>query len=221
MASAAQLKARAAFTKMVKERARLRAAGKLPPMQRKTKAAKVKHKAGKPSPAQLAARKKFVAMVRAKAAAKKKTNSRGFSTEPPSWTKNPKKKKPATRKNFLGLSYSGPGKKRTKKIGHTGKRGSGFLSVSARTKWGMKRKTKRATKKLGKLFNPAILRLTEAQAKAYGGKIKGLGAPTQTTRTRSVSSAPRRKATKKFKKVGVFGGSGFLGLGRSIQRIKA
>lgn len=162
--SAAQLRARANFIKMVKERARLRAAGKLPPTTRKVKAAKVKRKVGKPSPAQLAARAKFVAMVRAKAA---KKNGRGFSTAPPSWVRGTKKK---------------------------------------------------ATKRKAK--NPAILRLTEAQAKAYGGKIKGLSAPARTARTRSISSSPRKKATKKFKKVGIFGGSGFLGLGKSIQTIK-
>ncbi len=163
--SAAQLAARAAFTKMVKERARLRAAGKLPPVKRKAKAAKKRTVRAAPSPAQLAARKKFVAMVRAKAAGKKKTNSRGFSSRPPSWTLAPTKKKAVRRKKR----------------------------------------------------NPGVLKMTEAEFAKLAPKL-GLSSPAP-VRTRTVSASPRAKRAKKFKKVGIFGGSGFLGLGKSVQKI--
>lgn len=142
--SPAQLRARAAFVKMVKERARLRAAGKLAPVKRKTKAAKVRRVAGKPSPAQLAARAKFAAMSRAKAKGKK----------------------------------AAKGKK-----------------------------------------NPGIIKMSEAEFSKFSSKIKGVGSAPKITRTRSASPS-KRKAGKRFKKVGVFGGGGFLGLGKSIQTIK-
>lgn len=198
--SAAQLRARANFIKMVKERARLRAAGQLPPTApRKAKAAKKKRVSAPPSPAQLAARAKFVAMVKAKSKGTKK-NKRLFPRSKPLPGARP--------------LVSPPGRASALKIDK---------QLRAQQAW-----DKAAKKKNPRKRNPAILRLTEAQAKAYGSKIKGLSSPApvrqaaQTSIRRAVPVA-RKSATKRkktFKKVGIFGGSGFLGLGRSVQRIK-
>jgi hypothetical protein len=203
--SAAQLKTRANFIKMVKERARLRALGQLPATKHKVaKIAKVKRKVGKPSPAQLAARAKFVAMVRAKAKGKKKAN--------PKWTVWPVGKSGTPRKGTRGLG-----------------------TVRAFTKWGAGRKAKRLARRsktprgtmgLGLMRmnakgkkNPGVIKMSEAQFAKLGKRI-GLSSPAP-VRTRSTGiGRPHRKAARKFKKVDVFGGSGFLGLGRSIQRIK-
>jgi hypothetical protein len=120
-----------------------------------------------------------------------------------------------------------------------GKKSGMFLGATKRV-----RKTRRGKKKYGfSLFNPAQrimarqlamrdnpgkIRFSDEDLAKYAGKIKGLGAftlapkPKRLSSQRSVFAAPKkRKASRRFKKAGIFGGSGLLGLGRSSKQIKA
>lgn len=145
MATAKQIAARKKFAEMARSGAFKRKTGASKKRAPKAKASRAKKP---PSSAQLAARAKFVAMVRARA-----------------------KGKAAPKAN----------KKRSKKR------------------------------------NPGVIRFTESELSKFGGKIKGLGGGSAPTRR----SSTKRRGGSKFKKAGLFGGSGFLGLGRSTKRIRA
>lgn len=135
----------------------------------------------KPSPAQLAARKRFAEMAKSGAFKRKARAGR---------------KRP--------VSKAASGKSRVT-------RAPSPAQLKARAEFAAAARARSKASKAGKKKNP--IRLTEAEARRYSGKIKGLSTPTRTRAT--------TKRRKKFKKVGVFGGSGFLGLGRSTKRISA
>lgn len=167
-----------------------------------------------PSPAQLAARAKFVAMVRARAAAKKK---------------NPL---------FGRGSYEVMGFKKGKKGLASGRRKT-VGSVKAFTRWGAQRKAKRIGKKQG-MFLGATKRVRRGRGgkKKYGFSLfnpvkknasgvvrfkseKEYSDWLSRTKHGSKRTPAKKRSAARFKKAGVFGGSGFLGLGRSRKKISA
>lgn len=146
----------------------------------------------------------------------------------------------AARKRFAEMAKSGAFKGRrkksaSKKARRTSKAVPSPAQLAARAKFvAMVRAKSKGKKRNGTLLsdpppvkkrrksnrNPGIIRMTEQELSKFAGKIKGIGSSKPVRASRSVSAAPRKKRGAKFKKVGVFGGSGFLGLGRSRKTIK-
>jgi hypothetical protein len=62
--------------------------------------------------------------------------------------------------------------------------------------------------------NPGVIRFSEKDFAKYAPKIKGLSGGSSRS-----SSGHTKKRGRRFKKAGLFSGAGFLGLGRSKQRI--
>ncbi len=90
---------------------------------------------------------------------------------------------------------------------------SGALNTGKRSKAAMtKRKLKHGRR------NAGVIRFSEAEARRYSGKIKGF--PAGKSKPASRGRAKGRKGGRRFKKAGIFSGSGFLGLGRSKRRIR-
>lgn len=181
--SAAQLRARAAFAARVK-------AGEFRGARRKAasgskKAASKKRRVSKPpSKAQLAARAKFVAMVRARAAAK-----------------NPKRKSKAARRRDQRLVHAPKSTKAS--------RAKAKASVLSADSWIRKNASGVVRFKSEKEYSDWL------RTSGHGARKKATAAPVRST------SAARGKKRKKFKRTGIFGGSGFLGLGRSRKKISA
>lgn len=70
--------------------------------------------------------------------------------------------------------------------------------------------------------NPGVIRFSEKDFAKYSPKIKGLsgGGGSRSTSSHSGGSSPKKKRSKRFRKAGLFSGSGFLGLGWIVGLLK-
>jgi len=182
---------------------------------------KQKRSSKPPTAKQLAARKKFIAMVRSgkfkrTAGAKRKPVAKTTRTRKP-----PTAKQLAARKRFVAMVKSGkfkraakaknpffgpsvkfrkPGYRKHKKRVRAGSgKGGGFLDVSAHTKWGLRRKTRRAKRKLESVFNPSIGGFVKGLVRRATGKVKVGASRTQRGRRRVAAVGASRTQRGKAK----------------------
>jgi hypothetical protein len=207
---------------------------------------KVRKTSKAPSPAQLAARAKFVAMVRARGKGKKNSGRRrnvagDSSVKSPTRTssdvRSPTRTATSTEAQTSGnvTVTGGAGRGATTRVDiHTAAPRGTKAQVGKKKKNPVIRSTKAAcsncaSKKVlvnvkgtscascGMRRNP--IRFTEAEARHYAPKIRGLSSLSSAPRLLSTARRKKAPSKKKFKRAGVFGGSGFLGMGRSTQRL--
>jgi hypothetical protein len=208
---------------------------------------KVRKTSKAPSPAQLAARAKFVAMVRARAKGKKNSGRRrnvagDSSVKSPTRTssdvRSPTRTATSTEAQTSGnvTVTGGAGRGATTRVDiHTAAPRGTKAQVGKKKKNPVIRSTKAACSNCkshkvlvnvkgtscascGVRRNP--IRFTEAEARHYAPKIRGLSSLSSAPRLLSTARRKKAPSKKRFKKAGVFGGSGFLGLGRSRQKVR-